>query len=109
MPINRQKSCATLLKTLADATRLHVVCELLSGPQSVGELNLRLHLPQSLLSHHLSVLRNAGLVTGVRLGKAVRYQLAPGVHRDPDTQVLHLGCCALAFPRSPASNSAAAQ
>ncbi len=104
---NRQINCAAKLKTLADATRLHVVRELMRGAQSVGELNRVIGLPQSLLSHHLKVLRSSGVVTAERVGKAVLYQLAPGVGQDAASQTLNLGCCALSFPtrRHPAAHS----
>ena len=53
--------CALQLKVLADETRLEVVRQLMKGPQHVGDLNRSLGLEQSLLSHHLRVLRDAGL------------------------------------------------
>lgn len=68
----------------------------MEGPRHVGELNAELGLEQSLLSHHLKVLRDEGLVVATRDGKAVLYALAPGVHSD-SARVLNLGCCSLAF------------
>jgi ArsR family transcriptional regulator len=67
------------LKVLADETRLAVVQELLEGPKHVGQINAVLKLDQSLLSHHLRTLREAGLVVAQRDGKAVLYRLSPGV------------------------------
>ena len=80
---------------LADATRLSVVRELLEGPRHVGELNELVRVEQSLLSHHLRVLREAGLVEGERDGKAVLYRLAPDISRDGNS--INLGCCRLSF------------
>lgn len=97
--------CAARLKVLADPTRLAVLQRLLEGPRHVGELNETVRIEQSLLSHHLRVLRDAGLVEAIRDGKAVLYQIAPDV-RDAGTsnKALDLGCCELAFepirPRS---------
>ncbi|MGH8615724.1 MAG: ArsR/SmtB family transcription factor [Gammaproteobacteria bacterium] len=88
--------CADKLKVLADPTRLHVVRELMSGPKSVGELNEQVAIEQSLLSHHLKVLRAAGVVQTQRAGKSVRYSLAPEVAAAPDG-ALNLGCCRLDF------------
>jgi predicted transcriptional regulator len=87
--------CADKLKVLADATRLSVMEILMGGPQHVGQINEQLGLDQSLLSHHLKVLRDAGLVLATRDGKCVSYQLAPEVAGSD--QSLDLGCCALTF------------
>lgn len=84
------------LKVLADQTRWAVLEILMEGPRHVGELNAELGLEQSLLSHHLKVLRDEGLVIATRDGKAMLYALAPGVQSD-STKVLNLGCCSLAF------------
>ena len=89
--------CADRLRVLADRTRLEVVRRLLSRAQHVGELNERLGIDQSLLSHHLRVLREAGLVVGERDGKAVLYRLAPGVRVKAGQEAIHLGCCSLSF------------
>ena len=61
-----QGSCVGLLKVLADETRLAVVRQLLDKPKHVNEINAFLQLEQSLLSHHLRVLRKAGLITSRR-------------------------------------------
>ncbi len=96
-PAQLQGSCAERLKALADPTRLEVMCRLLEGPCRVGELNERLHLEQSLLSHHLKVLRDHGLVIAERDGKAVSYRLALRPRRRGAGRVLDLGCCRLKF------------
>lgn len=87
--------CADKLKVLADPTRLSVMEILMKGPQNVTQLNERLGLDQSLLSHHLKVLREAGLVVANREGKCVQYRLAPEVAGSERS--LDLGCCALTF------------
>ncbi len=91
-------SCATKLKVLADETRLSVLRVLLSGPRHVGELTDQLGIQQSLMSHHLRVLRDAGLVESHRDGKAVLYQIASGVKPMRARKSLDLGCCRLVFP-----------
>ena len=90
-------SCASLLKMLADETRLAVVRQLMEGPKHVGEINESLGLEQSLLSHHLKILREAGLVTSERDGKAVLYSLAPEFQRSTRRDAINLGCCLLSF------------
>ena len=91
-------SCADKLKLLADTTRLAVLESLLDKPKNVSELMTLLSVEQSLLSHHLALLREAGLVEGFRDGKTVRYQLAPGVVGATSGKSLDLGCCRLSFP-----------
>lgn len=91
-------NCATILKVLADETRLAVVRQLMAGSQQVNEINATLHLEQSLLSHHLRVLRDAGLVHSQRDGKAVLYSLSESVTsgKKPGASI-NLGCCQLNF------------
>ena len=67
---------ATLLKALANEQRLLILCNLLDGPCSVGELNGRVDLSQSALSQHLALLRSRGLVTTRRSGQTILYSLA---------------------------------
>ena len=97
LPTLQQPSCADLLKLLADETRLAVVRQLLDGPRHVGAINEALGLEQSLLSHHLKVLREAGLVESQRDGKAVLYSLAPQFRGSTRGTAIDLGCCRLSF------------
>lgn len=90
-------SCAEILKVLADDTRLAVVRQLMDGPKRVGEMNARLEVEQTLLSHHLRTLRKAHIVESERDGKAVLYRLAPQVESKRRGKVLELGCCRLDF------------
>ena len=85
-----------ILKVLADEIRLSVVRRLLDGPQTVGAINAVLKVESTLLSHHLRVLRESGLVLSVREGKAVRYRLADSAHVRSKA-ALNLGCCTLTF------------
>ncbi|MDA7979615.1 MAG: metalloregulator ArsR/SmtB family transcription factor [Pirellulales bacterium] len=92
-----QTSCVDLLKALADETRLAVVRQLMGGPMRVGEINAELQVEQTLLSHHLKVLRDVGLVSAERDGKAVIYRLAPHVEAGKPGPGINLGCCSLSF------------
>lgn len=69
---------AEFLKALANEQRLMILCQLLQGPLSVGEINDRVPLSQSALSQHLAVLRQAGVVATTRESQTVRYSLPPG-------------------------------
>jgi ArsR family transcriptional regulator, virulence genes transcriptional regulator len=67
-----------LLKALANEKRLVLLCLLVEGERSVGELNARVDLSQSALSQHLAVLRDDGLVSTRREAQNIYYALAPG-------------------------------
>lgn len=96
-PANDAITCAEILKALADETRLAVVRQLMSGPKHVGQMNQQLGVEQTLLSHHLRVLRKADIVESQRDGKAVLYRLSPEVDSKRRGKVLELGCCRLDF------------
>ncbi|MFM2063319.1 MAG: hypothetical protein RLZZ507_2989 [Cyanobacteriota bacterium] len=89
--------CACQLKVLADTTRLSVLKILMEGPKHVGELNSFLKLEQSLLSHHLKILREAGFVEAQRDGKAVLYHFVPSIRQINTGKAIDLGCCLLSF------------
>ena len=55
-----------LLRALADPNRLRIFEYLMEGDSCNCELNEKLGLPSNLLSHHLRVLREAGLITSRR-------------------------------------------
>ncbi len=67
-----------VLKALANEKRLLLLCQLVEGECSVGELNARVDLSQSALSQHLAVLRDEGLVTTRREAQTIYYALAEG-------------------------------
>jgi ArsR family transcriptional regulator len=54
------------LKVLSDPTRLTIFDLLMQGVQCNCELGDQLKLPMNLISHHLKVLRDAGLVDAAR-------------------------------------------
>ena len=66
---------ANLLKALANENRLMIMCTLLNGELSVGELNAKVPLSQSALSQHLASLRDAGLVSTRKEAQTVYYQV----------------------------------
>lgn len=67
---------AETFRLLGDPTRLRILLHCLSGAQSVGEIADSLALSQSLVSHHLRLLRGARLVRGERRARQVFYVLA---------------------------------
>jgi len=69
---------AQVFRIMGDGTRLSILMELQEDEQNVTALVKRLKTPQSTVSHHLALLRMAGLVTSRRRGKEVFYCLNGG-------------------------------
>lgn len=65
-----------LLKGFAHTTRFLVLCQLWDHELSVGELNERIDVSQSVLSQHLAILREDGLVHTRRDAQTIFYRLA---------------------------------
>jgi ArsR family transcriptional regulator, nickel/cobalt-responsive transcriptional repressor len=89
--------CARFLKALADPDRLKIVQCLQDGPKNVTDLATALGKEMANVSHHLKVLRHAGLVQDEKGGRF--YQLHPEVFRPKQSgaamNLLDLGCCRL--------------
>lgn len=90
-------SCASILKVLADETRLAVVEQLLDAPKTVTDINETLGVEPTLLSHHLKKLRDAGIVTANRQGRHVCYSLTSELLNRRKGKAIDLGCCTLSF------------
>jgi DNA-binding transcriptional ArsR family regulator len=67
---------AETFRLLGDPTRLRILFFCLSGPRSVGDIAESLGLSQTLVSHHLRLLRGARLVKGMRQSKHIFYEIA---------------------------------
>jgi DNA-binding transcriptional ArsR family regulator len=80
-----EKACA-LLKVLAHADRLVLLCRLAQGEFCVSELERDLGIRQPTLSQQLGVLRQEGLVGTRREGKHIYYQLIS----DDAAAVMHV-------------------
>jgi ArsR family transcriptional regulator len=74
VPTDRDRAvAATRFRALGDETRLRLLEILTDGSRTVAELMETTGLGQSLVSHHLGALRQAGLVTARRDGRWVYY------------------------------------
>jgi ArsR family transcriptional regulator len=67
---------ARLLRALSHGARLRVVCELVDGERSAGDLVRASGLSQSALSQHLAKLREEGLVATRRDAQTIYYRIA---------------------------------
>lgn len=73
------QGAAEVLKAMADPTRLAILRYLASQPRSVTSIAESAGVPVVNASHHLGVLRNAGLVKSEKDGRFVMYSMNPNV------------------------------
>jgi DNA-binding transcriptional ArsR family regulator len=73
---------ANLLKSMSNESRLLILCNLVEGEKSVGELQMLVDLSQSALSQHLAVLRKDGVVATRRSAQSIFYSLASEPARE---------------------------
>lgn len=73
--VNDAADITKLLKILADENRLKIIACLASGEKCVCQLTDSIDIPQNLMSHHLKVLKDNGLVADERRGRWVYYSL----------------------------------
>ena len=86
------EEAAGYLRALSNPKRLLLLCHLVEGEMSVGELEIALNLGQAYVSQQLARLRSEGLVTTRREGRGVYYSLSdPRV--TPVLQVLYEQFC----------------
>jgi ArsR family transcriptional regulator len=67
---------AEICAGLADPNRIMILYELSQSPRNVTELATNLKMPQPLVSRHLKVLRERGMVIPHRKGTVIEYTLA---------------------------------
>ena len=65
-----------LLKALSGRSRLMILCQLVDGEQTVGELADALEMRQAAVSQQLALLRKDGLVSARREARTMHYSLA---------------------------------
>lgn len=66
-----------IFKALADPTRNTVFSKLAGGQFNASQLREGLDITQPAMSQHLAVLKDAGLVTAKKQGRAVNYAINP--------------------------------
>ena len=68
---------ARVFGALGDETRIRIIKLLSQGEERVDDLTRILGTPQSTVSHHLRVLKEASLVHAEKRGRSVYYSIAP--------------------------------
>jgi ArsR family transcriptional regulator, nickel/cobalt-responsive transcriptional repressor len=94
--------CAQMLRILADRERLLIIQSLREGEKTVGEIGANVKEPMGNVSHHLKVLREAGIVESEREGKFVRYRLVDDLivpSKSGNVDFIDIGCCRLEIPK----------
>ena len=67
------------LKALSDPTRREILNLLKSGKKSAGEISDHFDITAAAISRHLSILKEADLITDTRDGKYIFYELNASV------------------------------
>jgi ArsR family transcriptional regulator, virulence genes transcriptional regulator len=104
----RAQEASELLKALGNAHRLMILCQLVEGEKSVGELVRSIGLSQSALSQHLARLRRDRLVSTRRSAQTIYYAIA-GAEARSVLQTLHALYCSRELPETIAGASEAAR
>ncbi|MCY2968284.1 MAG: metalloregulator ArsR/SmtB family transcription factor [Planctomycetota bacterium] len=100
--------CAERLKALSEPLRLRIVDLLRAGPLTVTQLADQLASEMVTTSHHLKILKHAGLVQSERRGRCIAYRLDETIFHGEVApakfDILDFGCCRLEIPRSQADS-----
>ena len=76
------KKIVESLKALGEENRIKIVGLLCEEEMCVCELIEKLELSQSAVSHHVKILKQAGLINGRRKGKWIFYSLNQNAFKD---------------------------
>lgn len=99
----QSERCAEMLKALSEPIRLRIVDVLRAGPKNVGEIAEAVGIEIVNASHHLGILKHAGIARSRREGRNIVYRLAEGVFDaksgKQSSEHINLGCCRLEIPR----------
>lgn len=91
-----------LLKALSNPHRLLIVCQLIDGERSVGQLAKFLGIRDSTVSQHLALLRKDALVAARRDGQTIWYSISSAPAREL-LETLYRVYCVPAPSRRPRS------
>jgi DNA-binding transcriptional ArsR family regulator len=89
---------SALLKALSNRHRLLILCQLIDGEKSVGQLADFLGIRDSTASQHLALLRRDRIISGRRDGQTIWYGIASQPALDV-MQALYASYCAGPKPR----------
>lgn len=70
-----KSDCCTFFKAVADPTRIKIMTILMKNEMCVSDICKHFKMKQPSISHHLNILKNAGIVVDRKNGKEVYYTL----------------------------------
>ena len=76
------------MRALADPTRREILRALRGGDLTAGEIAGRFEMTAPSISHHLNVLKDAGLVSALRDGRHIIYSLNSTTLQDLMTELM---------------------
>ncbi|MBN8966439.1 MAG: winged helix-turn-helix transcriptional regulator [Rhizobiales bacterium] len=94
---NAADEASELLRALSNRHRLLILCQLIDGEKSVGQLAEFLGVRDSTTSQHLALLRRDRIIAGRRDGQTIWYRISSQPARDI-MQVLYGAYCAESKP-----------
>lgn len=100
MDVDVRVARSAVLKALAEPVRWRIAERLSVEELCVCHLVEELELAQPLVSHHLKVLRTAGLVEPERFKQWIYYRLAPGALDAVARDLAHMAEPATTAPRN---------
>lgn len=81
---------AKLLQAASDPVRIRIICILFKQKElCVGDITKMMQMSMSAISHHLQILKEAGLLTNSRDGQMICYSIA----KQPFTEQLKRMLC----------------
>ena len=99
--LSHANKCSKALKAVSDLNRIKILELLFKGELCVTDLVKALGLDQPKVSHHLAILKRAGVIIDRRQGRKIIYSLHPGVHKKPSEFVdrIDFGYCSVEYKR----------
>ena len=101
--IFQSKACADQFKALSEPIRLRIVDILRHGEMTVGDIAEFLETELVTVSHHLKILKHAGLIEVERDGRFMLYRLRKDLLQKvarTSKDFLNLGCCRIEVPET---------
>jgi ArsR family transcriptional regulator len=94
--------CARRLQAIAEPNRIRIIDCLRTGSKNVTELATLLRVEIVNVSHHLGVLKAAGLVEDKKRGRFVDYTLHPSFFKNDENNATHvdLKWCKIEIPQN---------
>lgn len=99
----QSQTCADQLKALSEPIRLRIIDVLRHGEMTVGDISAFLEAELVTVSHHLKILKQAGLIEVERDGRFMIYRLRKDLLQkvaQSRKEFLNLGCCRIEVPQT---------